>query len=201
MFKKSLSMILTLLMVFSCMGTMIFTASAGDYTPEGTPITQENWSTIANNLSGKYYLTEDITISATVAGNFAGTLDGKDTNGVVHKITTTAPIFNNLAPGATIQNLEIYGNISKNAWIGALAVATTSSATGQVTLSNITNNANCTTTAGNVGVAGFIGQVSCPVVFASCPSQTISKVTFWFTFCFINAEFTSLNSILPVSLS
>lgn len=175
MFKKSLSMILTLLMVFSCMGTMIFTASAGDYTPEGTPITQENWSTIANNLSGKYYLTEDITVTKQLSGTFLGTLDGMDTNGVQHTIKTSVPIF--FLMGGTVKNLTITGSISVASGFCASVCAGTAVTNTPAVFSNVTNEVDFTVTGGGVCTGGFIGQANSPVEFTDCINKGTITVT------------------------
>ena len=98
--KRSLSLILAILLTLSCLvvGASV-TASAE--TPEGTGI---NDLSALNGSSGTFYLTENITVSESVA-SFSGTLDG---NGKT--ITTSVPVFAALS-GATVKNLTIAGTI------------------------------------------------------------------------------------------
>ena len=118
---------------------------SASYKPEGTAIT--NATEFANMVpNGKYYLANDITITATWnAGKaidstnfsknlaFTGTFDG---NG--HKITTDVALFANLA--GTVKNLTIEGSIKATKFHNAaLAIYTTQS---EVFVDNVYNKAN-----------------------------------------------------------
>ena len=78
---------------------------AAGYTPEGTAI-----SSIADatDPAGKYYLTADITLSATLPVTFSGTIDG---NG--HTITVSAPMFKEFC--GTLKNATIAGSVDCSA--------------------------------------------------------------------------------------
>ncbi len=88
---------------------------AAGYTPEGTAI-----SSIADatDPAGKYYLTADVTLSATLPVTFSGTLDG---NG--HTITVSAPMFKEFC--GTLKNVTIAGSVDcsalENAHTGAVS--------------------------------------------------------------------------------
>ena len=97
---------------------------------------------------GEYKLTEDITLTGTLA-SFSGTLDG---NG--HTVTVSAPVFGTLS--GTVKNLTIEGEIVSDATgaVGALA----STVSGNLTLENVTNKASVTASGAN-NVGGLIGEV------------------------------------------
>ena len=107
--KKIISIALTLCMV---LGLCSFSVAAA---PEGTAITDAA-GFAAMDPAGTYYLANDITLTASYATAFAGTLDG---NGKT--ITVSAPIFAEIA-GATIKNLNVAGAID-GAGADAAAVA------------------------------------------------------------------------------
>lgn len=156
MFRKTPSVLLALVITLSCMMAMIVPAVADTYTPEGTVI--DSWDDITD-VSGKYYLTTDITVTTSSAINFKGVLDGKDQNGTVHTITTSVPLFTQLDAGVTIKNLKTTGTITvtlaANTMVGTLATK----ANGAVNLINCTNDANINYTAnGQCYVGGFIGS-------------------------------------------
>ena len=119
--KKTLSVILALIMILSI---CYFSVAAA---PEGTAISSAA-EFAAMAADGKYYLANDITLDATYAGPFKGTLDG---NGKT--VTVSAPIFAAIE-GATIKNLTVAGAID-GAGADAAAVAVT--AAGAVTLEGI----------------------------------------------------------------
>ena len=126
-----------------------------NYVPEGTAITTAE-EFAAMTADGKYYLANDITISASWnageavaapkdATAFAGTLDG---NGKT--ITTTAALFAN-GSGATVKNLTVVGEIAANSNYNSAVVAY---AKGAVTLENIYNKA---TVVNGTSVGALIG--------------------------------------------
>ena len=177
MFKKSLSIVLAVLMVLSCMSAMLFTASATTTTPEGTGIS--DLSDIANDLTGKYYLTADIGSADElseyqVPAGFTGTLDG---NG--NTIYTSVAVFTELGAGATIKNLTIDGTITHtftaNGNLGVLANKATGS--GKLYLNNVTNKADVNYSVNSssqlklIYVGGFIGNVECAIEAVDCANE------------------------------
>ena len=130
---------------------------ADGYTPEGTAITNAE-EFAAMTAGGKYYLANDITITATwnagaerpaLAENataFAGTLDG---NGKT--ITTSVALFANIA-GSTVKNLTVAGDVAAidtdhNSAIGCWT-------NGEVNFENVCNKANVL---GGKSAGAFIG--------------------------------------------
>ena len=104
---------------------------ASGYTPTGTAI--DDWSKITD-AAGAYYLTKDITVSASFATTFTGTLDG---NG--HTVTVSAPLFADLA--GTVKNLTVKGAIDTSAeavFVGAVA----GKVSGASTVENVKNEAS-----------------------------------------------------------
>lgn len=184
MFKKSLSIVLAVIMTLSCMSAMLFTASA-ETTPEGTGITSLSQIT---DMNGKYYLTGNIgsadALSATtVSDTFAGTLDG---NGKT--IYTSVPLFEELGEGATIKNLTINGEITKtftaDGAIGSVAEQTAQDANGGViTLENVTSNVNITfsvsrgTSKATTAIGGFIGDLQCVINAKNCVNNGALTMT------------------------
>ena len=135
--KKIISIALTLCMV---LGLCSFSVAAA---PEGTAITDAA-GFAAMDPAGTYYLANDITLTASYATAFAGTLDG---NGKT--VTVSAPIFTEIA-GATIKNLKVAGAIDG---AGADAAAVAVKATGAaVVLENIVSEVTIT----NAAIAGAI---------------------------------------------
>ena len=107
--KRTLSIILCLVMVLSLVAVSAYAAPKADeignvasgYTPEGTGIAS---LAEATDPAGKYYLTKDITVSATVEVAFTGTIDG---NGKT--ITVSAPVFTDFS--GTLKNAVIAGAV------------------------------------------------------------------------------------------
>ena len=147
--KKIISIALTLCMV---LGLCAFSVAAA---PEGTAITDAA-GFAAMDPAGTYYLANDITLTASYATAFAGTLDG---NGKT--ITVSAPIFTEIA-GATIKNLNVAGAIDG---AGADAAAVAVKATGAaVVLENIVSEVTITNAAiGGAIVANIAGVPSITV--------------------------------------
>lgn len=176
MFKKSLSVILALLMLVSCMSTMVFSAGAETYSPVGTGIASLDDIT---DMEGSYYLTADISVSETFAETFKGTIDGKDTNGNIHTITASVPVFKTLGAGATVKNLKLAGTITTTATtVGTLAASTDISTEKIITLSNVTNNAVITVTAAGITkIGGIIGEIKCTVSATDCVNNGAITVT------------------------
>ena len=122
---------------------------------------------------GYYVLEADITISSTYAEDFIGTFDG---NG--HTVTTTVPLFNKLKD-ATVKNLTINGNIVIGGNAGALSVNAS-----KVTVNNVVNNANITSTKLDAYVGGIVG--ACNQGFGSPYEHEYSR----FTDCVNNGNIT-----------
>lgn len=78
---------------------------AAGYKPEGTGIAS---LAEATDPAGKYYLTADIKVDATLPVTFTGTIDG---NG--HTVTISAPVFEHF--GGTVKNLIIAGSVDDSA--------------------------------------------------------------------------------------
>ena len=152
--KKTLSIILTLCMV---LGLCSFSVAAA---PEGTAITDAA-GFAAMAADGKYYLANDITLEASYAETFKGTLDG---NGKT--ITVSAPIFAAIE-GATIKNLNVAGAID-GAAADTAAVAVT--AAGAVTLEGIVNKASITNAANGAGIL-TIADETATVTMTNCKNE------------------------------
>ena len=124
----------------------------------------------AMETGGSYFLTQDITISATHSAAFAGTFDGKG-----HKITTSVPLFDTFE--GTAKDLTIEGALTLTADRGG---AFANTITGETTLSGIINRANVTgstskvTAADDLGVNGSYGGIlgtmlkNVPVTIENC---------------------------------
>ena len=107
--KRKLSVILAAAMVIAILLVIPFATLAGDtddfgsvdsaYTPEGVAVTTAE-EFAAMTADGKYYLANNIELSATYPADFTGTLDG---NGKT--LTVSAPVFKNLK--GTVKNLKI----------------------------------------------------------------------------------------------
>ena len=112
---------------------------------EGTPInTAEEFAAMA--ADGTYYLNADITISASYATPFTGTLDG---NGKT--VTISVPMFEVF--NGTIKNLTINGNITSTTSAGSVAAKSTDGMVAE----NIVNNASISVMGtGQYDVAGGI---------------------------------------------
>ena len=111
--RRTLALLLAIFMVASLCATNIFAteeAGAGTSTeatentkPAVAVGTAEEFA--AMEADGNYYLTANITLTASYPGVFKGTFDGKD-----FTVTLSAPMFTELE-GATIKNLKTAGEI------------------------------------------------------------------------------------------
>jgi len=149
--KKTISIVLALLMVLSICSFSVAAA------PEGTAVSSAA-EFAAMAADGKYYLASDITLDATYAGPFKGTLDG---NGKT--LTVSAPIFAAI-DGATIKNLTVAGAID-GAAADTAAVAVTAS--GAVTFEKVTNKAAITNAATCGGILA-IADATATVTMTDC---------------------------------
>ncbi len=176
--KKFFSMTLCLVMILSLAAVATTAAPkaeevgkvAAGYAPEGQAIAS---LADATDLAGKYYLTADVTVAATVPGTFTGTIDG---NG--HTITVSAPLFAEF--NGTIKNAVLAGGVDYTATespVGVLAVQTS----GTAVVENVKNTATVKGYLTNIanadgalkirtGAAGFIGFITgdANVSFTNC---------------------------------
>ena len=144
--RKTLSILIAAIMMISL---VLIGVSA-----EGEPVavtTADEFT--AMDPAGNYYLANDITVTASFAGDFSGTLDGKN-----HKVTLVdVPLFKKIV-GGTVKNLTLEGTVLGNDDLGALA-----NNANKITVTNVTNNANVTcaeTTGGNAWIGGIVGSIN-----------------------------------------
>ncbi len=107
----------------------------------------------AMSTAGRYYLAADITLSASYASVFTGSLDGKG-----HTVTTSVPMFADMS--GTLKNLTVNGDIVVSEGYNS---AVSKQVTGNAHFENITVNANLsggTSTGGIVGYAVGGAKVS-----------------------------------------
>lgn len=170
--KKALLILLALTMMMSTVVIAPISASAADeeaaaigsvaadYKPEGTAIaTAEDFAAMA--ADGKYYLSADITVSASYEKSFTGTFDG---NG--HTINTTATLFLNL--NGTVKNLTIEGSLTDSETISSTAgesinavLARRAATEGNTVIENVCNKASMTSKFnGMASMVGFGGAAS-----------------------------------------
>lgn len=155
--KKSISIILALIMTLSCMTTLALPTFATGTAPVGTGIDSLDDIT---DLTADYYLTSaigtpDAPNATTISDAFTGTLDG---NGKT--IYTSVPVFDTLGEGAEVKSLTIKGDITAaNENTGALV----KDVTGSITLTGVTNDADITfgndTVSTKVAVGGIVGAI------------------------------------------
>lgn len=185
--RKLTAIILSLVFVlssFACLAVLP-TAAAGatvnagnvgkvaaDYKPAADAIKVEKLEDITDP-AGNYYLANDLTVSATIATAFTGTIDGCG-----HTVTVSAPVFAVLS--GNVKNLTIKGAVSaESGHIGALANRIEK---GPVTITNVANEATVTSTYApdnskkptNYGVGGLVGRIinnDTQVVFDRCVNR------------------------------
>ncbi len=170
--RRITALFLSVLMIAASLSLLAGAADIGKtdnaYAPVGTAIaTAEDFAAMA--ADGQYYLTADITVSASYASTFTGTFDG---NG--HTVTLSAPLFIHLN-GATVKNLTVEGSITSSVLTakdthgyganasGAIAAV----ANGDTTVQNILNNASVMPVYPANGVNSFFGGLVGMTVGAS----------------------------------
>ena len=177
--KRTLSIILCLVMVLSLAAVSAYAAPKADeigkvasgYTPEGTGITS---LAEATDPAGKYYLTKDITVSATVEVAFTGTIDG---NGKT--ITVSAPVFTDFS--GTLKNAVIAGAVdttgeAKTTHTGTVGRTSVSGATFENVKNTATvkgwvlddKNMEKGDISSRIGTGGFIGHATGALTFKDC---------------------------------
>ena len=97
-----------------------------------------------NDGNGNYYLTGDVTVTATYADEFTGTFDGKG-----YTVTTSVPLFNKVN-GATIKNLTVEGAVT-----GYAAIASCVTGANKTVFENVINKADVTNTTATLTDGGF----------------------------------------------
>ena len=167
--KKIIALILSAVMLLILVPAVIAAAPAAadvgkvasGYTPTGTAI--DDWSKLTD-AAGAYYLTKDITVDATFATAFTGTLDG---NG--HKVTVSVPMFADLQ--GTVKNLTMAGAVDYTATASHVGVLAVKASAGNVSVTNVKNEApvkgyltNIDNGSGAItlrtGAAGFFGLIT-----------------------------------------
>ena len=97
-----------------------------------------------NDGNGNYYLTGDVTVTATYVDEFTGTFDGKG-----YTVTTSVPLFTKVN-GATIKNLTVEGTVT-----GYAAVASCVTGANKTVFENVINKADVTNTTATLTDGGF----------------------------------------------
>lgn len=196
MSKKSLSFLLALMIVLSCMTALPLPVVALD-SPTGTPITSLDEIT---DLTAAYYLNADIGTAETpntvsIPDAFTGTLDG---NGKT--IVTSVPVFAVLGEGATVRNLTLKGAITAaDENVGALV----KNVSGSITLADVTNEVSITysnsTVTTRVAVGGLVGAVGNIAANASAAADT-DLCTLTLTNCTNNGKIDATSSACHYSV-
>ncbi len=150
--KKALSLILATFIVLTLLPAFaVFAVEEGDGPTTSAPEAVSTAAGFAAMLpNGSYYLTADITVSATYAGTFTGTLDGKG-----HKVTVTVPLFEEV--NGTVKDLVIEGTVS-----GEDAGALSSKVLGGK-YEKITNKATVKATKNAGGLFGLAAVSTTPI--------------------------------------
>ncbi len=160
--KKIIALALTFVMVLALVP--VFTYAA----PEGTGIDSLDKIT---DLTGKYYLTKDITVETTLAGEFTGTFDG---NGKT--VTVKAAMFASVK-NATVGNFKVTGELTDPAntykvndsdafsYYSAVAIV----AAGKTTFKDITSDVKFTDTKGvRYGTIAAYAPAEYDLTFTNC---------------------------------
>lgn len=114
--KKNMAVLLSFLMIVVICSSAAPAVFAREDAGEAVAV-NDAAAFAAMDQTGNYYLTADITLSATYNGTFAGTLDGKG-----HTVTVSAPVFENVK--GTVKDLVIKGKVEDTSaeLLAALAV-------------------------------------------------------------------------------
>ena len=170
---KLLALTLSLLMLF----TMIPLSVSADGATILDVATQD--------ANGNYYLTGDVTVTATYADEFTGTFDGKG-----YTVTTSVPLFDKVN-GATIKNLIVTGDITTgyaavaNCVIGAGTTATMS------IFEKIENRANVTNTTVSIADGNYHSKLTSDAVAAGGIVGVVYSTSANFTGCVNTGNVTS----------
>lgn len=149
--KKNMAVLLSFLMIVVICSSAAPAVFAREDAGEAVAV-NDAAAFAAMDQTGNYYLTADITLSATYNGTFAGTLDGKG-----HTVTVSAPVFENVK--GTVKDLVIKGKVEDTSaeLIAALAV----NAVPGAVFEKIVNNASVIGDANNTKrAAGIIALIT-----------------------------------------
>ena len=166
--KKIIALILLAVMLLTLVPAVMAAAPAADevgkvasgYTPAGTGIAS---FAEATDPAGTYYLTADITVSATIDVAFTGTIDG---NGKT--VTVSAPIFSDF--GGTLKNVVIAGAIDESAAAASHVGTVARISTAGASFENVKNTASVKGWLGanRNAAGGLIGYTEAVVNFKRC---------------------------------
>ena len=149
--KKNMAVLLSFLMIVVICSSAAPAVFAREDAGEAVAV-NDAAAFAAMDQTGNYYLTADITLSATYNGTFAGTLDGKG-----HTVTVSAPVFENVK--GTVKDLVIKGKVEDTSaeLLAALAV----NAVPGAVFEKIVNNASVIGDANNTKrAAGIIALIT-----------------------------------------
>ncbi len=161
--KRIVSIVLVCIMVAALLPASVFAE-------EATPISSaEDFANIANNLSGNYILTQNITVTTPLSftneqARFSGTFDGNGKT-ITFNFTDNTGARTGLfctVENATFKNLVLEGNVTSNVSNSTGALIGTVVVGSEVTLENITNKANVISNTehnSDNGQGGLIGAV------------------------------------------
>ena len=174
--KKMVSILLSALMIAAA--ALAFPLSSMAKDEESDPVgISDAAGFAAMETGGSYFLTQDITISATHVAAFSGTFDGKG-----HKITTSVALFDTFQGVA--KDFTIEGAVTGSGDRGGVFCNTI---TGETTLSGIVNKANLlapesqAANADELEVTGSFGGIvgttvkSVPLTIENC--ENYGKIT------------------------
>ena len=157
--------------------TLLSTLPALAETPEGTAISTSS-EFAEMSASGKYYLTEDITVSNYYANVFSGTLDGNGYKIIIADGVNVSPFIS--IAGATFKNLTVEGNIvitSKRTYggIAAEGYGSFENVTAHVGISAMIEDSF---TGVGASQGGFIGVATGETSFVNCKNEaSITVIT------------------------
>ncbi len=159
--RKITALVLSVLMIAASLTLMASATKpmvSGGFNPVGTPVSSaDEFAAMAPD--GQYYLTKDITVSASYANSFTGTFDG---NG--YTVTVSAPMFINVN-GATIKNLITAGTVTTSilaadyGYNANASAAVAACANGNCTFENIINKADILSGAPDNTKNSFFGGI------------------------------------------
>ena len=166
--KKLIAIILSAVMLLSLVPAAVLAAPAADevgkvaagYTPVGKGIAS---LAEATDPAGSYYLTADITVSATLDVTFTGTIDG---NGKT--ITVSAPVFTDFS--GTLKNAVIAGAIDESAAESTNVGTVGRTSSAGATFENVKNTATVKAwlKVNRNAAGGFIGYSPAVLTFKNC---------------------------------
>ena len=163
--KRTVSVLLVIAMMLLAMPVIMTSAAA----PSGQAVSSaEDFANMS--ATGKYYLTQDITITEPYAKNFYGTFDG---NG--HSITINGPKYIFPLVSGTVKNLTVKGTISLTTDTEAAGVALSAGSEGMsVRFENVVSQVNITCSASTQSkpVGGIVAKMNKGnITFVNCKNE------------------------------